>query len=180
VAIFIQITRLWRKYRLIEIKKRKLRGLPASKRRFPIIPVFHLISCVVISVFFVLSITDSITAGAGTSYLVMIGWVTPFCIIEGIALRKMVSLGRRLIPWNGAMLSENISGFDRRLSILWVIIAILFSFTWIFGVIGCFVATTVSDRLSLFCLLFAQLVYFISLIYQVKNVLAVLLCFWID
>jgi len=174
VLIFLEIARLWRKARRSESIKRKARGVATGflgHRRFPIVPSLHFLSVVFLILMYVLTLKNVVSGPRGTTHVLMILWVTPFCIIEGFALRKLVRLGKRIIPWQGSMQSgEDIGKFDSWLRFLAILMVILFFLCWLGVIIGCFVHPLVFHRISLGSLLVHQILFFSSLVYQVSSV----------
>lgn len=169
--IFLEIVRLWRKARRSDVKRQRALGFSTLtiKRRLPIVPTLHFLSCMILSALFALVFTNTITARNGTTHLLLIVWVTPFFSIEALALRKLVHLGRRIIPWNGSMHGEDVSRFDARLRRLMVGMVALFFLTWASMIVGCFISPLTFDRLSLASLLVNQMFFFSSLVYQVSS-----------
>ena len=169
-GIFLQFARLWRRARRLEKVNHVAKGLTSygQKRRLPIIPSLHLLSVVILLLFFLLASTDKISASNGTSHLLMIAWVTPFCIIEGFSLRRIIFLGKKIIPWQGTIKGDHLGRFDYLLKALVVVMILLFILSWIFGLLGYFVQPFTFNQISLYCVFFHQVVYFFSLTYQVR------------
>jgi hypothetical protein len=164
------ITIIWIRMRMAERRRLKNRGVARAtqRRRLPIIPFLHFTSAMILSIFLALVVTNRINARSGKSHLLMILWVTPYNMIELFALRKIVSLGNKLIPWNAPMQIDDMSRFDFTLKTLLRIVVSLFLLSWIFAIVGCAVEPLTYDKISLWSLFGEQFFYFTSLVYQVR------------
>ena len=101
-----------------------------TTRWFPLVPVVSTVDTTLQLLFFILASTNIISIQNGMSILVISLWVLTVCVIQLLALRKLVHLGSKVFKSGGETRvtanAENLTTFDRILKILVFVSVIIF------------------------------------------------------
>jgi hypothetical protein len=153
-----------------------------DRKRLPIQPMISLYETLAQILFFILTSTNTVNVNNGTSFIALAWWGLGVALIEYLMFRRVISLGRKIIPLGKSQIERSefneLSEFNIPLRIIttlfWICVVILFTvwnFTPLFVINH--ISLTIPARIGWICTIASQLFIYAGIVIQLQRCIKV-------